>query len=252
MWRSSMAMAAPDEGSASTHDEHHAVAEPLLDPHAEERGDLPHDRAQDLQLVDGGFVAVVVDEVGEPAQVDEGERAVDAPVDGDGGELGGVHDPHWTPCGDRSPPVCDHVHMIVTGSSAVRAGRGTVAVRRAEQLEGQADGSPRFGSGHVSDSRIQPRVWPMNGPATGRSPSSAAATGARRRGRRRGRRGCPAPGRRARRVPPRPRGPATGRRRRATLRCLRVDAGPSPLDGSRRSASRWPRCVGSPSQTLMP
>ena len=101
------------EGVGLDADDHHAVAEPLLDPDAEERGDLPHDRAQDLQLVHGGFVAVVVGEVGEPAEVDEGERAPDTPVDGDGGELGGVHDPHWTPCSPRPPPICDRIHMNV-------------------------------------------------------------------------------------------------------------------------------------------
>ena len=93
VWRSSMAMAAPTRASASTptiitpSPSHFSTRTP-------KRGvTSPHDRAQDLQLVHGGFVAVVVGEVGEPAEVDEGERPPDAPVDGDGGELGGVHGP---------------------------------------------------------------------------------------------------------------------------------------------------------------
>ena len=53
--------------------EHHAVAEPLVDAHAGGAGRLPHAGAQDAELGDRGVVAVDVDEVGEPAQIDEGE-----------------------------------------------------------------------------------------------------------------------------------------------------------------------------------
>ena len=72
-------------------DEHEPVAEPLLDPDAEHGSHLPDGCAEDLELVDRTVVAVLVDEVGEPAQVDEGEGAMDAVIGGDGGELCGVH-----------------------------------------------------------------------------------------------------------------------------------------------------------------
>ena len=81
-------------------DEHEAVAQPLLDADAEEGSDLAHRGAEGLELGHRAVVAVLVDEVGEAAEVDERERAVDAVIGGDGGQLGGVHRaPRW---GDAS------------------------------------------------------------------------------------------------------------------------------------------------------
>ena len=87
--------------------EHQPVAQPLLDVDAEDRGDLADRGPQDLELGDGSVVAVLVDEVGEAAQVDEGERAMDSVIGGDGGQLGGVHGGSWrsgTSIGRRRDP----------------------------------------------------------------------------------------------------------------------------------------------------
>ena len=88
--------------------EHQPVAEPLLDAHAEQGSDLPDGGAERLQLGDGSVVAVLVDEVGEPAQVDERERAVDAVIGGDGGQLSGVQRGSWVAdasIGRRRDPI---------------------------------------------------------------------------------------------------------------------------------------------------
>ncbi|MEQ1788312.1 MAG: hypothetical protein ABL966_14765 [Acidimicrobiales bacterium] len=92
-------------------DEHQPVAEPLLHPHAEERCDLAHGGAEDLELLDGARVAVLVHEVGEPAQVDEGEGAVHPMVGGDGGELGSVHVAPLDVARGPFRAHCDNVHM---------------------------------------------------------------------------------------------------------------------------------------------
>ena len=108
-----------DEGLGVDAHEHEPVAQPLLHPHAEQGRDLPDRGAQRLQLGHGAVVPVLVDEVGEAAQVDEGERAVDAVIGGDGGQLSGVHGtPRGTDAsiGRRRDPVradCDNVHMMV-------------------------------------------------------------------------------------------------------------------------------------------
>ena len=44
-----------DEGLGLDADEHHAVAQPLLDPHAEHRADLADGGAEGLQLVHGAL-----------------------------------------------------------------------------------------------------------------------------------------------------------------------------------------------------
>src|SRR5690242_7285240 len=72
-------------------DDHAAVTQPLLDAHAEHRGDFTYGRAKPLQLLDGRLVTVRVDEVGEARQIDEREAAMHSTAAGDGGELGGVH-----------------------------------------------------------------------------------------------------------------------------------------------------------------
>ena len=111
----------PDERLGLDADEHQPVAEPLLDAHPEEGSDLPNGGAERLQLRDRAVVAVLVDEVGEAAQIDERERAANSVIGGDGGQLGGVQRgaPGW-----RVPPLdvtgtplradCDNVHMLFT------------------------------------------------------------------------------------------------------------------------------------------
>ncbi len=67
-----------DEPLALDSHHHHAVAEPLLDADAEQRRDLAHDLPQAACLFDRCFVAFGVSEVGEPAEVEEAEAALDA------------------------------------------------------------------------------------------------------------------------------------------------------------------------------
>ncbi len=177
-----------DQGLGLDADQHHAVAQPLLDPDAEHRRDLPHRGAEDLELVDGPFVAVVVDEVGEPAEVDERERAVDPVVHGDRRELCGVQhacslDAHEA---QFATTFVIHVHM----SSAIRQdAEGAEGPRRspwsrAASSNGRS-GSLRSGSGQVSDRRVQ-----CLGPISTQEPGGLGV-GAQRRspalgGRRRG------------------------------------------------------------------
>jgi hypothetical protein len=67
-----------DEPLALDPHHHHAVAEPLLDAHAEQRRDLADDLSQAARFFDRGLVAFGVSEIGEPAQIEEAEAALDS------------------------------------------------------------------------------------------------------------------------------------------------------------------------------
>lgn len=75
-----MASEAPTTGSESTPTSMRPSPSHFSTPTPKRGGDLAHRGAQIPKLLHGTVVAVVADEVGEPAEIDEGERAMDTVV----------------------------------------------------------------------------------------------------------------------------------------------------------------------------